>query len=811
METYIRRLFILFPETLHRSLILRLQVFYGTAVRFYTIIGVMEKRFTIYNRILLPFLFLILPLGLLYIYRGDRNEVDLFLNERRDYLEHILSNVDYSFTAYDQLISTAAVITEKLPPEVKAHEDALRQIFRSSRSDLVYGIGLWYEPQAFNGKAERFGPYIRRSSPMREETEITYFWNTPEYDYHKRDWYLDAIQQGRGEIAVSPPYFDSDYTYITFGTPFFRKEVPIGVVTVDIVLPLLHDYFSLYDFSGFSGVYLTTEDGSIVYSRTVADEEALMKHAMEGVQPGIFQERTAVFDRKEITTFFRDLGERPYIVEHETRNGVFHIYGFINETAVLLDYVSRHISHYLIFLIFWGTAFTLVFISGSYKKKNIENRVLNTENDRLKEEIGKRKEAEARLSFQAYHDEVSGLKNLHAFFAEEPVPEYGGDKRSLILISLDNIRELSMILDREIIDQALKLFTMRLKRISPSGSRLYRARGFSFLIVAENESAVDHAEALAREFRQALRVGTRNVRLRARIGLVKFSEGDDLEQILSMSQSTLSGQSEVNPGGVARFDRSIQERKSRKVVLDAAMSQPDFINELFMVYQPIVRIDDRSYAGMEALVRWESSALGTMISPADFIPLAEENGAIIELGWFVLETVLKALAGPLANSSLFVTVNVSPLQLIELNFPEKVDALLEEYAVDKSRLKLEITESSAAMAIASFWIIVEELIRRDYRLAIDDFGTGESSFHRLYNMNFDTLKIDRCFIQNLHMDQRNLEICRSILSLGGTMGSVVVTEGVEIEEEHRALKEIGVEYAQGYLYARPLSLDDILR
>jgi EAL domain-containing protein (putative c-di-GMP-specific phosphodiesterase class I)/GGDEF domain-containing protein len=764
-----------------------------------------------YNKILIPLLFVILPLGMLYLFNGDRDEVDRYLYDKSVHLKQILSNVDSSFTAYEQLITTAGIIVEELPPEVSAHEDALRQVFRSSRSELIYGIGIWYEPETFNPRAERFGPYIHRITATSKETEITYFWNTPEYDYHKRDWYLESLRQEKGGIAISPPYFDSDYTYITFGTPFFRDGAAIGVVTVDIILPLLQEYFSVYDFSDFSGVYLTTSDGSIVFSRTVADENALEKHAMEGAQPGLFEERTAVFDREEIEDFFRMLGEDPFVVDHETRNGVFRIHGFINETAVLLDHVSRHLSHYLIFLFFWGSSFSLALFSASYIRKNLQNRVLNTENDRLKEEINRREEAEARLSFQAYHDDVSGLKNLHAFIAEEADPQRSGDRRSMIQISLDNIRELSMILDREIIDQALKLFTSRLKGMCSPGTRLYRSRGFSFLIVRGKAGASEHAEGLAREFRQALRLGTRNVRLRARIGLVDFSEADDLEQILSMSQSTLMDQGELNAGGVARYDRNVQERKSRQVILDAAMSQPGFTHELRVVYQPIVRIDDRSIVGMEALVRWDSAALGRMVSPGEFIPLAEENGIIIELGWYVLESVLKVLSGPLADSNLFVTVNVSPLQLIELDFPEKLDALLQAYSVDKGRLKLEITESSAALAIASFWQIVEELIRREYRLAIDDFGTGESSFHRLYNMDFDTLKIDRSFIKNLHMDQRTLESCRSLLSLGRTMGSRVVTEGVEIEEEHRALLEIGVEYAQGFLYSRPLPIDKILK
>lgn len=754
---------------------------------------------------------LILPLGISYLLRTDRIATDKYIDDRRNYIEQVLDTIDSSFSAYEQLIYTTVKITEELPPEKAEHEAALKLAFSSSRSALVYGIGIWYQPYRFDEKTERFGPYIHHIDSNNNKVEITYFWNTPEYNYHNREWYKTSLAAKEGEISVTPPFFDSDYTYITFGIPFYKEGKKAGVITVDIVLPQLQGYLSDYNFSDFSGVYLTTKDNSIVFSKTDASNAAIEKHAMEGEQPGLFIDRTAVYNENEITSFFEGIGQKPEILTSETENGVFKIHAFLDRKAIFLNIVFRHSLQYLIFFLFWTSVLYLIIFNSSYLKRNYENRLLNTENERLKEEIFKRREAESRLTFQAYYDEVSGLQNLNSFMEKEDALQPGNDKRSLIQVSLNNMKELSLILSSTIIDETLLAFTTRLKSVCPLETRLYRARGFSFFVVYDDQktgSSQKLAEKLLNEFRFALRLGSRDIRLRAKIGLVYFKDAESLEQVLAMSQSAIAGLEEADSGRVGLFNHSVQEQKARHVVLDAAMSQPGFISELYMLYQYIVKTEDRSPAGFEALMRWKSSVLGSTVSPAEFIPMAEENGLIIGLGWFAIEEVLKALSGPLKKSGLFVTVNVSPIQFIELDFPDKLDNLLTQYAVDKNRLKLEITESSAAAAIESFWQIIDELIRRGYRLAIDDFGTGESSFHRLYSMAFDTLKIDKSFVTGLNLDERNQEICRSLMDIGKTMGSQIVAEGVETEEEHRVLREIGIKYTQGYLYARPQPLSE---
>ena len=185
----------------------------------------MKKKIRINIHILLPLILLIFPLGLFFLVKLDINAVDLKIDERSDYLNHFLNSVDYSFSSYEQLIFTTVGIVENLPPIKDAHEKALKMVFSSSRSDLVYGIGIWYEPYMFQPDSVRYGPYIRQTKPLSKESDITYFWNTPEYDYQHRDWYKLSLDAEGDDAAVSPPFFDRDYTYITFGKPFYRNGI----------------------------------------------------------------------------------------------------------------------------------------------------------------------------------------------------------------------------------------------------------------------------------------------------------------------------------------------------------------------------------------------------------------------------------------------------------------------------------------------------------------------------------------------------------------------------------------------------------
>lgn len=754
------------------------------------------KEASYQTNIIFFILILLLPLGIFLLARDDKKEYQKIIHAKKNDLSSVLDQIETSFSAYYQLISTTAELASELKEDTDSHEIFLKQAFLSSHSEFVYGIGIWYEPYLFRYDIKRYGPYIRFDSLQYEDFSISYEWNSSDYDYHKKGWYQKILNSRDNKITLTAPYFDTDYTYITFGRPFFRNGVRAGVITVDIILPMLEDFFSQFDFSSFENIYLTTDENDIIYS-------------LENVES--IGNNLKKFDLSGISDYYTLLGYSPVILEQKKYHSSFKLYGITDKNKILSKIIRQRVYFYAVYLLLWGMIMALYLFSISVKKKKNENQVLNLENTTLKDEIKRRKSAESQLQFFAFHDPVTKLFNLNSFFNTEtkPLPEV--DERYMIQIFLDNMKELSIILDRNIIDMLLQEFSDRLIKKCPETATQFRGTGFNFYIISRTGSekeTVSLAEKLHEEFRKTIYLRSRNVRLRVRIGITPFKKAADLNQLLNMSQSIFSGNCKRQ---INLYDTELQEKRSYQLALDAAMSHSNFVKELFMLYQPIVNTKDKSIAGMEALVRWKSSYMEKTVSPADFIPLAEENGYIIDLGWFVMEEAIRILVEKKIPEDWFISVNVSPLQFIELGFPDKLDKLIDIAGINKNNLKLEITESSASSGVIFFWQTVSELIERGYRLAIDDFGTGESSFYRLHTIPFDTLKIDQSFIRDVSKKSRNLDIIQSILQLGDTMNNIVIGEGIETEEIHDLLQSIGLKYGQGYLYSRPVPLEELLK
>jgi len=761
----------------------------------------------------LTLMILILLAGAAYLGLEGIDEYDRILRDREDQLVETMDLIEPRLSSFHQLVSSAASLAENIPATEKDHEVFLRSLFSSSRTAFVYGIGIWYEPDMFEPGRTRYGPYIRFDNPAGGPFSVTYEWNSPEYNYPGTDWYRYLFNATGDEIRITKPYFDTDYTYITFGRPFYRNGIKAGVVTVDIILPVLQGFFRQYDLSDFAGIFLTTDEGDLVYSDwdPHSPEERYRDDAVS--VRGLYEE-SGRFSRTEVLEWYRDREFKPILLSAVSTGFTFSIHGVIDRRRIIGEMIRTARDRFLMFPVLWVLVLAVYLFYSRFRKQNHRNRELNSENLSLKEEILRRKEAESQLLYLAYHDPVTGLHNLQSFLETVSPPGDRTDQRKLIQISLDNIRELSILLDRSIIDRLLQEFADRLIRNCPEGALLFRGSGFAFFIVCPDEpagTAGTLAERLLKEFRRTIMLHNREVRLRIRIGLAPFRDASDLDHVLKRAQTTLAREDSRQVNRITLYDRELSGRKSFLLSLDAAMSGSNFTEELHLLYQPIVRTDTRELAGMEALVRWNSTRLSARISPGDFIPLAEENGYIIELGWFVLEEAMKTLTERGQGEDWFVSVNVSPLQFIESGFTEKLDAMTGRYGVDRNRLKLEVIETSAGGGVLFFWQIVDELIRKGYRLAVDDFGTGESSFHRLYSFAFDTLKIDRSFIRDITSKPRNRRIFQYLLSLGEAMENIVVAEGVETEEQHELLRSMGLKYAQGYLYSRPVPLDELLK
>lgn len=260
--------------------------------------------------------------------------------------------------------------------------------------------------------------------------------------------------------------------------------------------------------------------------------------------------------------------------------------------------------------------------------------------------------------------------------------------------------------------------------------------------------------------------------------------------------------------GLATAARELEEIHS----LTRALEREEFL----LYYQPIIRLSDMKIAGMEALVRWNRPEYG-LISPAEFIPLAESSGAIVEIGRWILKKAcvdvggLKHQLGEFDNFRPFVSVNLSGRQLTDAELTTLVEEAIDCSGIQPRQLKLEVTESVLAQNIQVANTLLEKLKKIGVTVALDDFGTGQSSLEYLHRFPADTLKLDRSFVDSIHDDKTAMAIVKSMTELAKRVEMDIVAEGVESGEVADSLKKMGVDFAQGYFYARPMPLEELER
>jgi EAL domain-containing protein (putative c-di-GMP-specific phosphodiesterase class I) len=259
------------------------------------------------------------------------------------------------------------------------------------------------------------------------------------------------------------------------------------------------------------------------------------------------------------------------------------------------------------------------------------------------------------------------------------------------------------------------------------------------------------------------------------------------------------------------FDRAMHAVAVNLLQLETDLRKALDRRELYLVYQPIVALDDFRLCGFEALVRWNHPERG-LVSPLDFIPVAEETGQIIALGqWALLEACRQMRRWQrtvAADAHLFMSVNLSSKQFNQPDLIEQVRTTLAQTRLSPRNLKLEITESAVMDNIETATEMLRQLRELGVQLAIDDFGTGYSSLSYLHRFPIDTLKIDRSFVTRMSENNENAEIVRTIVVLAQNLGMDVVAEGVETKEQLGLLRKLGCEHGQGYFFSRPSSESD---
>lgn len=438
----------------------------------------------------------------------------------------------------------------------------------------------------------------------------------------------------------------------------------------------------------------------------------------------------------------------------------------------------------------------------------------------LARDITARKAAEEQIYELAYFDTLTGLANRRLFIDRltSSVDLHRAKKNSgaVLYLDLDRFKTINDSLGHPIGDQLLRQIARRLQDQLPAEATCGRLGGDEFVVllpevgsndVAAAEYAAHLAETLVSLMAIPFEVDNNSLYCTASIGISVFPEvNENAADILRQADTALYRAKALGRNGYQFFDTEMQSSAQLRMELEKGLHQAYENEEFELWYQPQVDEHD-NIIGVEALIRWRHPEKG-IIAPGEFISVAEESGQIIEIGNWVLEQSIQQLSiwlqQPLPKSFHRLAINISPLQFMQVDFVERVNNLLDKYALPGHMVELEITEN---MLLNNFEVACNKmklLKQKGVSFAIDDFGTGYSSLKYLRHLPLDILKIDRSFVTDLHPHSELAAIVEVIIATADRLALVVIAEGVETEKEKETLLALGCHCFQGYLYSKPI-------
>jgi len=433
-------------------------------------------------------------------------------------------------------------------------------------------------------------------------------------------------------------------------------------------------------------------------------------------------------------------------------------------------------------------------------------------------DISDRKLAEEEIRQLAFYDALTGLPNRRLMMdrLQQALASQvrQGSTGALLFIDLDHFKVLNDTLGHDVGDQLLRLIAQRLGGLVRKGDTLARLGGDEFLLILEDLSpqlteAAAQAEVIGRKVLQAVQepctLAGQVHHGSCSIGIALFRDQPSVEELLkradlAMYQAKASGRHTLR-----FFDPAMQTAITHRVTLEAELREALRAGQFCVHYQPLVVASDGRLAGAEVLVRWKHPQRG-MVPPGEFIGVAESSGLIVPLGCWVLEQACITLAEWATQpelADLTLAVNVSARQFHDVDFVPDLHQLLDATRAPASRLKLEITESLLIDDLDETTEKMAAIQALGVRFSLDDFGTGYSSLSYLKRLPLDQLKIDRSFVRDLITDDNDAAIARTIIALAHSLDLHVVAEGVETEAQRDALREMGCDAYQGYLFGRP--------
>lgn len=435
--------------------------------------------------------------------------------------------------------------------------------------------------------------------------------------------------------------------------------------------------------------------------------------------------------------------------------------------------------------------------------------------------ITERKQLENELHQLAFYDKLTGLPNRRMFMdnLQNLIRQSQRQNKSfaVFFMDLDDFKYINDTLGHEAGDVLLKEIGLRLKEIFRNTDMVARLGGDEFTVTIENIKGAEDVDVvylanklLTQLSHQPINVMDRSLSINTSIGIAKFPEnGNDSESLVKNADTAMYYAKRSGKNRYALFSEEMNVHLRQHIEMEAdlkeAIAQQ---NQIFMQYQPIVDLKTQKVIGVEALARWQHPEKG-LISPVNFISVAEQSDLIVDLSEALINISFKqAQEWKIQGKKIYISINISVRQFEKVNFIQHLVETLHHYQLDAHHIQLEFTESVMLNSNNETFIKFAALKELGFRIAIDDFGTGYSSLGYIHKLPIDVIKIDRTFIVDMPNNQKTRAIVAAITKLSSSLGIKTIAEGIETESQATLAKSAKCDFAQGYLYSKPLDPSD---
>ncbi len=433
----------------------------------------------------------------------------------------------------------------------------------------------------------------------------------------------------------------------------------------------------------------------------------------------------------------------------------------------------------------------------------------------LRDEVRRRSLAEHEARRLAFRDPLTLLPNRNSFLnaakmASSQVDRYGG-VIAVVMLRLDRFKLINDRFGRDIGDQALIEFSEKLRKVVRKEEDIARldATVFGVILHIKNGAHQDALmKAIARlvdDLSAPISVAEARIEIQLAVGVSLYPyDTADIPTLIQCADSALRRTEEENQTGISYYEVSTDEQIRERAELELDIKRAIETQQIKPAYQPIVSLETGDVVGFEILARWHHPQKG-LISPDVFVPIAEASGLISQLTISMLTIACTEWRDVPSNA--YLALNVSPSDMKDSWFPEKILGELTKTGFPPHRLEIEITENTVVDDVLTTKRAIESLKNQGVKVALDDFGTRHSNLSQLSSLPIDKIKIDKMFVSTMHFNQASLAIIRTIVGLSRVIGATVVAEGIETEDQLETLDALGCDLGQGYLFSKPLLID----